>query len=146
MRGWARDAGERGVAEIQQALAEANWRVGRYDHALGALGLGVARAEETGQHFWDAELHQRRAQILLDKGDAAEEQAEALYRRSLEVARGQEAKSLELRTARSYARLLAKRGQRDEARNLLAPVYDWFTEGLGTQDLKAAKELLAELA
>ncbi|MEE9280078.1 MAG: adenylate cyclase, partial [Myxococcota bacterium] len=104
-----------------------------------------ARAEETGQHFWDAELHRLRAQILLAKGDGAEEQAEALFRRSLEIARGQEAKSLELRTATSYARLLAKRGQRDQARDLLAPVYDGFTGGLGTQDLKDAKELLAEL-
>ena len=166
LRGWAQaDAGERGVAEIQQALAElartgtgagaplflallaeATWRVGRYDHALGALGLGVARAEETGQRFWDAELHRLRAQILLDKDDGAGEQAEALFRRSLEIARDQEAKSLELRTATSYARLLAKRGQRDEARDLLASVYDGFTEGLGTQDLKAAKGLLAELA
>ena len=168
LRGWAQaDAGERGVAEIQQALAElartgtgtgagaplflallaeAIWRVGRYDHALGALGLGVARAEETGQRFWDAELHRLRAQILLDKDDGAGEQAEALFRRSLEIARDQEAKSLELRTATSYARLLAKRGQRDEARDLLASVYDGFTEGLGTQDLKAAKGLLAELA
>ncbi len=166
LRGWAQtDAGERGVAEIQQALAElartgtgagapvflsllaeANWRVGRYDHALGALGLAVARAEETGQHFWDAELQRLQAQILLDKSGGAEEQAEALFRRSLEIARGQKAKSLELRTATSYARLLAKQGQRDEARDLLAPVYDGFTEGLGTQDLKAAKELLAELA
>ena len=165
-RGWAQtDAGERGVAEIQQALAElartgtgvgapvflamlaeANWRVGRYDHALGALGLGVARAEETGQYFWDAELHRLRAQVLLDKGDGAEEQAEALFRRSLEIARGQEAKSLELRTAMSYARLLEKREQRDEARNLLAPIYYGFTEGQGTQDLKDAKALLAELA
>ena len=166
LRGWAQaDAGERGVAEIQQALAElartgtgagaplflallaeTTWRVGRYDHALGALGLAVARAEETGQHFWDAELHRLRAQILLDKGDGAEEQAEALFRRSLEISVGQKARSLELRTATSYARLLSKRGQRDEARNLLAPVYEGFTEGLGTLDLKAAKELLAELA
>lgn len=61
----------------------------------------------------------------------------------LETARGQEATSLELRIATSYARLLAKRGQRDEARKLLAPVYDGFAEGLGTPDLKAAKELLA---
>ena len=166
LRGWAQaDAGELGVAEIQQALAdlartgtgagapvflamlaEATWRVGRYDHALGALGLGLARAEETGQHFWDAELHRLRARILLDKSDGGEEQAETLFRRSLEIARGQEAKSLELRTATSFARLLAKRGQRDEARNLLAPIYDGFTEGLGTQDLKVAKQLLAELA
>jgi class 3 adenylate cyclase/predicted ATPase len=163
LRGWAQaDAGEQGVAEIQQALAElartstgagapvflamlaeATWRIGRYDHALGALGLGVARAEETGQHFWDAELHRLHAQILLDKGDGAEEEAEALFRRSLEIAQSQEARSLELRTAMSYARLLAKRGQRDEARKLLAPVYDGFAEGLGTPDLKAAKELLA---
>jgi len=162
LRGWAQaDADERGVGEIQQALAElartgtgaaapvflallaeATWRVGRYDHALGALGLGAARAEETGQHLWDAELHRLRALILLDQGDSAEEQVEALFRRSLEIARDQEAKSFELRTATSYARFWQSQGKATEARALLAPVYNWFTEGFDTQDLKDAKALL----
>jgi predicted ATPase len=127
-------------------LAEASWQAGRYDQALGAIGLGVARAEETGQHYWDAELYRLRAQILLDKDVASSDEAEALFRRALEIARGQAGKSFELRTATNLARLLANRGQRDEARDLLAPVYDWFTEGFDTPDLKDAKALLDELA
>jgi class 3 adenylate cyclase/predicted ATPase len=167
-RGWARaDSQESGeaVAEIQQGLAELArigtgfgapallallaegcWRVGRHDDALGALGLGVARAQEQGQHFFDAELHRLRAEILLDQDGAALEEAQTLLRRALEIARGQEAKRSELRAATSLARLLRDQGQRDDARALLAPVYNWFTEGFDTQDLKDAKALLDELA
>jgi predicted ATPase len=167
-RGWARaDSQQSGeaVAEIQQALAELArtgtgmgapsllallaegcWRVGRHDDALGALGLGVARAQEQGQHSYDAELHRLRAEILLDRDAGALEEAQTLLRRALEIARGQEAKSYELRAATSLARLLRDQGQRDDARALLAPVYNWFTEGFDTQDLKDAKALLDELA
>jgi predicted ATPase len=168
LRGWARaDAGEttEGIAEMQQGLAElartgtgvgappfllmladATWRAGRHDDALGALGLGVARAQETGQHFWDAELYRLRALILLDKDAGTEAEAETLFRRALEIARGQEARSFELRAATSLARLLQARGQPADARTLLAPVYDWFTEGFDTADLKDAKALLEEVA
>jgi predicted ATPase len=167
-RGWARaDSQEssEAVAEIQQALAELArsgtglaapgvlallaegfWRVGRHDDALGALGLGVARAQEQGQHYYDAELHRLRAEILLDRDGGALEEAQTLLRRSLEIARGQEAKSWELRAATTLARLLRDQEQRDDARALLAPVYNWFTEGFDTQDLKDAKALLDELA
>jgi len=167
LRGRARvesGEGEAGIAEMQQALvelarigsgigapqilfvlAEGLRKVGRHDDALGALGLGVARAEQQGQHFYDAELHRLRAEILLDMdGDAAPE-AEALFGRSLEIARRQEAKPLELRAATSLARLWQRQGKRDAARALLAPVYAWFTEGFDTRDLKAAKALLDEL-
>jgi predicted ATPase len=167
-RGWARaDSQQSGeaVAEIQQALAELArtgtgmgapsllallaegcWRVGRHDDALGALGLGVARAQEQGQHFHDAELQRLRAEILLDRDGGALEEAQTLLRRALEIARGQQAKSFELRAATSLARLLRDQEQRDDARALLAPVYNWFTEGFDTHDLKDAKALLDELA
>ncbi len=83
--------------------------------------------------------------LLLDaKPDAAK--AEAYFNRALEVARTQEAKSRELRAAMSMARLWRDQGKRDEARELLAPVYGWFTEGFDTLDLKEAKALLEELA
>jgi predicted ATPase len=167
LRGFAQidsGEGEAGIAEMQQAmgelaaigsgiaapqilcgLAESLRKVGRNDDALGALALGVARAEQQGQHYYDAELHRLRAEILLDTdGDAAPE-AEALFGRSLEIARRQEAKSLELRAATSLARLWQRQGKRDAARALLAPLYAWFTEGAGTRDLKNAKALLAEL-
>jgi predicted ATPase len=178
LRGWARvESGEDapGFAEMQEAmdelariesgiraplffslLAESLRKVGRRDEALGAIGLGLAQAEQQGQHYYDAALHRLRAETLLDMGGDAVEEAEALFHQSLEIARRQEAKTFELRAATSLARLWQRQGQRgtssealakaDAARALLAPVYAWFTEGFATRDLKEAKALLAELA
>jgi len=126
-------------------LAEGLRKVGRHDEALGALGLGVARAEAQGQHFHDAELHRLRAEILFDMDGNAVEEAEVLFHKALEIARRQEAKTFELRAATSLARLWQCQGKRDAARDLLTPVYEWFTEGCGTRDLIEAKALLAEL-
>jgi predicted ATPase len=167
LRGFARvesGEGEAGLAEMQQALvelarigsglgapavlrmlAEGLRKAGRHDEALGALGLGVAQAEQQGQHFYDAELHRLRAEILLDMDGNAVEEAEALFGHSLEIARRQEAKTFELRAATSLARLWQRQGKRDAARALLAPLYAWFTEGFDTRDLIDAKALLAKL-
>ena len=167
LRGCARvesGEGEAGIAEMQQAmvelagigsgigapqvlslLAEGLRKVGRHDDALGALGLGVAQAEQQGQHYYDAELHRLRAEILLDMDGNAVDEAEALFRQSLEIARRQEAKTFELRAATSLARLWQRQGKRDAARALLAPLYAWFTEGFDTRDLQDAKALLEEL-
>ncbi len=167
LRGRARvESGEAeaGIAEMQQAmvelaglghglgapqglfqLAECLRKVGRPDDALGALGLGIAQAEQQGQHFYDAELHRLRAEILLDTDGNAVEEAEALFGQSLEIARRQEAKSLELRAATSLARLWQRQGKRDAARALLAPLYAWFTEGFDTRDLVDARALLEDL-
>ena len=153
-----------GIAEMQQALdelakirsgiltpqllamlAESLRKVGRHDAALGALKRGLAQAEAQGQHFYDGELHRLRAEILLDMDGNAVEEAEALFGQSLEIARRQEAKTFELRAATSLARLWQRQGKRDAARDLLAPVYAWFTEGFDTRDLKDAKALLTEL-
>jgi predicted ATPase len=168
VRGWARVEsweGEAGLAEMQQAivelagigsgigaptifflLAQGLRKVGRHDEALNALGLGVAQAEQQGQHYYDAELHRLRAEILLDTDGNAVEEAEALFGQSLEIARRQEAKTFELRAATSLARLWQRQGKRDATRELLAPVYEWFTEGFDTRDLIEAKALLAELS
>ncbi len=99
-------------------LAEGLRKVRRHDEALGALGLGVARAQGHGQRYFDAEIHRVRAEILLDKDRDAVEEAEALFGQSLEVARRQEAKMFELRTATSLARLWQRQGKRDAARAL----------------------------
>ncbi len=155
---------EAGLAEMQQAmgelagigtgigapmilcsLAEDLRKVGRHDDALATLALGIAQAEEQGQHHCDAELHRLRAEILLDMDDNAVEEAEALLGHSLEIARWQEAKTFELRAATSLARLWQRRGKRDAARALLAPLYAWFTEGFDTRDLRDAQALLEEL-
>ena len=90
-----------------------------------------------------AELYRLKGQLLLRQGRAGA--AEELYRKSLSIAQGQEAKLWELRAAASLARLRRDQGRRTEARDLLAPVYGWFTEGFDTPDLKEAKALLDEL-
>ena len=99
--------------------------------------------ERTGARWFAAELNRHKGQLLLRRGDA--DAAEELYRKALTIAREQEAKLWELRAAVSLARLWRDQGRREEAGDLLAPVYDWFTEGFGTPDLKEAKELLDEL-
>jgi predicted ATPase len=156
---------EAGIAEMQQAMVElagigsgvgAPWilcklaenlrKVGRRDEALGALDLGTSLAEQQGQHYWDAEIHRVRAEILLDVDGDTVEEPEARFGQSLEIARRQEAKLLELRAATGLARLRQRQGKRDAARALLAPLYAWFTEGFATRDLRAAKALLDDLA
>ena len=97
------------------------------------------------KHFWDSNLYRLKGELLLEKDDSAEREAESLFQRALEVARTQKAKSLELRAAMSLASLWQSQGKKDEARELLSPTYNWFTEGFDTQELKDAKTLLDEL-
>ena len=91
-----------------------------------------------------AEHHRLKGLALLAKGDP--EAAEASLQTAIDIAQKQSAKSWELRAATSLARLWRDQGRQEEARNLLAPVYNWFTEGFGTPDLQAAKALLDELS
>ena len=100
--------------------------------------------ERTGERWLAAELYRHKGQLLLRQRH--NEAAEELYRKSLGIAAEQDAKLWELRAAASLARLHRDQSRRAEARNLLAPVYGWFTEGFDTQDLKEAKALLDELA
>ncbi len=133
------------VPQILGGVADICLEVGRPGEAAGYVEAALATSARTNQHYWDADLYRVKADVL-QLGGGGEKEAEKLLRKALEIAVSQEAKSLHLRAATSLARLLANRGQKDDARTLLAPVYDWFTEGFDTQDLKAAKELLAELA
>ena len=96
-----------------------------------------------GERWLDAELYRHKGQLLLRQGHS--EAAEELYRNALRIAEQQQAKLWELRASVSLARLRRDQGRRAEARDLLAPVYDWFTEGFDTSDLKEAKSLLDEL-
>ena len=100
--------------------------------------------ERTGERWLEAELYRHKGQLQERQGHAGS--AEELYRKALSIARDQEAKLWELRAAASLARLRRDQGRRTEARNLLAPVYGWFTEGFDTLDLKDAKALLDELS
>jgi predicted ATPase len=124
-------------------LVEALERVGDDDGALEISLEALAEADKTGERFWQAEIYRLKGLALLSQRCLPE--SEASFERSLEVARVQQAKSLELRAAVSLARLWGEQGRRAEARDLLAPVYGWFTEGFDTADLKEAKALLEEL-
>jgi tetratricopeptide (TPR) repeat protein len=124
-------------------LAEALARQGEHGAALVAAREGLEDQERTGQRRWEPELHRLEA-IALCGLDQIEDSQTALEK-ALCVARRQQAKSYELRAARDLARLWGERGRQTQARELLAPVYGWFTEGFDTADLRDAKALLDEL-
>jgi len=106
----------------------------------------MTMVETTKERWQEAEVNRIAGDIALLSPQPDAARAEAYFERALAVARKQQAKSLELRAATSMARLWRDQGKRDEARDLLAPVYGWFTEGFDTLDLKQAKALLDELA
>ncbi len=127
-------------------LAEAYRKAGQTSEGLNVVTDALARAQQTECRYYDAEFHRIKGELLLGQATADEQQAEACFHDALKIARGQSAKSLELRTAMSLSRLWKKQGKKVEARQLLAGIYGWFTEGFDTADLKAAKALLDELA
>ena len=100
-------------------------------------------AEKTGERWIEAELNRHKGQLLLPRGHS--EAAEELYRKAFSIAEEEGAKLWELRAAASLARLRRDQGRGGDARDLLAPLYGWFTEGFDTPDLKEAKALLASL-
>ena len=124
-------------------LARACEIASQAEEALILLSEAVQIAERTGERWFLAELNRQKAQLLLRRGQI--EAAEELYRDALSIAREQEAKLWELRAAVNLARLHRDHGRGAEGRDLLAPVYGWFTEGFDTPDLKEAKGLLEEL-
>ena len=128
-----------GLASLAEGLA----RRGDRTAALAALREGLEIADTTGEHMWDAELHRVTGTVLLAENKLDE--AQASLQQAIRIAQAQQAKSLELRAVASLARLWGEQGRRAEARDLLAPVYGWFTEGFDTADLKDAKALLDEL-
>jgi predicted ATPase len=129
-----------GLALLADPLA----RCGERAAALAVAREGLEAAAATGEHVWDAELHRLHGVVLLAENKIDE--AQASLEAALRVARGQQVRVYELRTATCLARLWGEQGRRTEACNLLAPLYGWFTEGFDTADLKEAKALLDELA
>jgi predicted ATPase len=127
-------------------LAEACLEAGRIEEGLSATQEGLAETEETEVRLYEAEFNRLEGELLLASKEFDGSRAEAAFRKAIAIAREQGAKSWELRAAMSMARLWRDQGKRDEARELLAPVYGWFTEGFDTLDLKQAKALLDELA
>ena len=168
LRGWAlamQGQGEEGLAQVRQGLAA--WRatgaallvpylctmlaevadhLGHPADGLQALAEAHTLVEQHEERWWEAEVCRLRGVLLLRQPGTPPAEAETWLQRALDVARRQQAKSLELRAAMSLARLWQQQGKRDEARELLAPVYGWFTEGFDTADLQEAKTLLDELA
>jgi tetratricopeptide (TPR) repeat protein len=116
----------------------------RTDDALALVAEALALLERRDERHWEAEIYHVKGDLLLKCGGSSE--AETCFRRAIEIARRQSAKSLELRATTSLARLLDKQGRQDEARRMLADIYGWFTEGFDTADLKDAKALLDALS
>jgi class 3 adenylate cyclase/predicted ATPase len=137
-------------------LADAYNVVNQPEKGIAALAEAYAETDRTGEGFWSAELHRVHGELLIraaaSPSDGAASpvkdtpQPEALFLKAIEIARGQQAKSLELRASISLARLWQRQGRITEARQLLEAIYRWFSEGFDTPDLKAADQLLRELA
>ena len=127
-------------------LARAYTELDQFDDAWRCIGEAMTAMQSTKENWCDAEVNRVAGEIALKSPEPDAEKAEGYFERALTVARQQQAKSWELRAAMSMARLWRDQGKRTEARDLLAPVYGWFTEGFDTLDLKEAKALLEELA
>ena len=124
------------------SLTRAYANLGQYDDAWRSIDEAMTAVETTKEKWWKAEVHRVAGETALNSPEQDAEKAEAYFERALLVARQQQAKSWELRAAMSLARLWRDQGKVREARELLAPVYGWFTEGFDTGDLKEAKALL----
>jgi predicted ATPase len=124
-------------------LADGYREAGMYKDAGNALDAAMAISEATSQPYWDAELQRIRGDLLLEQPGSSSDEAEQIFLRSLELAREQKARSIELRAALSLCRLWRREGRAQEVPGLLAPICDWFSEGFETADLRAARAMLA---
>ena len=167
LRGWALAEQGRtaeGIIQMQQGLtaglatgalalrpnwlaliAEACGKAGQIEEGLRVVAEGLAAVSDTGERFWESELYRLQGVLQLALSMDNQAEVETCFWQALDIARRQQAKSLELRATMSLSRLWQRQGKRDAARQLLAEVYDWFTEGFDTADLQEAKALLAEL-
>jgi predicted ATPase len=133
-------------AVFSNMLAEAYAKAGVIEKGLHQLAEALSEGQRSGLQFWEAELHRSSGELLLLLDPPDEDQARQCFQRALDTARSQQAKSLELRAATSLARLLLRQGDKAQGRELLEPVYSWFSEGYDTVDLVVAKTLLGELS
>ena len=136
---------------------------GQVQEGLIVIGEGLAQVDKTGERYCEAELYRLKGELTLQKLPSSsspvvklpspqsptpnpQAEAEACFHKAIEIARQQQAKSLELRAVMSLARLWQQQGKQHAARNTLSEIYDWFTEGFDTKDLQEAKALLEELS
>ena len=167
MRGWAlatEGQAEEGIRQINQGLEryratsagfqlphlltpliEAYNKIEQPENGLTVLAEAQALVEKTGERYYEAELQRLRGELLLAQAPDDPAEAEACFHKALDIARRQHAKSLELRTATSLARLWQRQGKDGDARQLLNNVFAWFTEGFDTVDLRDARTLLNQL-
>jgi len=172
-RSWAlaeQGQGEEGITQIRQGLAayrdigseltrthflsllaKAYGKTGQTEEGLTALAEALAFVDKTGERFYEAELYRLKGELTLAESsvqnlESKVKEAEECFHKAIEVARKQQAKSLELRAVMSLSRLWQRQGRKDEARQMLAEIYNWFTEGFDTKDLQEAKALLEELS
>jgi class 3 adenylate cyclase/predicted ATPase len=142
-----RSAGSTALVPLDMLyLAQAHADLGQFADAWSCIGEAMKAEEAAKDRLWEADILRVAGEIALDSPEPDPVKAQAYFERALAVARQQQAKSWELRAAMSLARLWRDQGKVQQARELLAPVYGWFTEGFDTRDLKEAKALLEELA
>ena len=134
-----------GCHSILPHSARAHVELGQFEAAWRCIGEAMTVTETTKETWCEAEIHRTAGEIALMSPEPDAAKAQAYFERAIAIARAQQAKSWELRAATSLARLWRDRGKRQQARDLLAPVYGWFTEGFDTADLKDAKALLDQL-
>jgi tetratricopeptide (TPR) repeat protein len=127
-------------------LAEAHGKVGQAEEGLTALTEALALVNDTNERWWEAELYRLKGELLIQQSSDNAAEAESCFQKAIPIAQNQSAKSWELRAATSLACLWQSQGKRQNAYDLLASVYGWFTEGFDTADLIDAKALLDELA
>jgi predicted ATPase len=167
LRGWAlahQGQGKEGIAQISQSLsafratgaevnqsyflallAEAHGTLGEPEAGLTVLTEALTFMDTTGERVWEPELYRLRGELLLQQNSNNEAEAETCFQHAISIAQNQSAKSWELRATTSLARLWQQQGKRQDAHDLLAPVYNWFTEGFDTPDLQDAQALLDAL-
>jgi len=167
LRGWAlahQGQAQEGIAQLHQGLtayratgteigrphylallAEAQGIRGQPAAGLTALTEALTLVDSSGERYYEPELHRLKGALLLQSSSENATEAETCFHHAIRIAQSQQAKSWELRAATSLARLWQQQGKRQEAHDLLAPIYGWFTEGFDTADLKDAKALLEEL-
>src|SRR5262249_2203386 len=173
LRGWAlteQGQGEEGITQMRQGLAswwatgaelqrsgypallaEAYGKVGQAEEGLRVLAEALAAVDRNGERWYEAELYRLKGQLTLQSKvqgpkSEVEEEAEECFLKAMEVARKEQAKSLELRAVMSLSRLWQRQGKKKEAHHMLSEIYGWFTEGFDTADLQEAKALLQDLA
>jgi len=146
LRAYRATGAEIGRPRYLALLAETYGIMGQLEEGLAVLTEALAHVDTTGERCYESEIYHLKGALLLQQSLDNATEAETCFHHAISIAQSQQTKSWELRAATSLTRLWQRQGKRQEAHDLLAPIYNWFTEGFDTADLKDAKALLDELA